>query len=236
METKEIMVCEDPLALLQACGAIKDGHFVLTPKKVGDEWKNFHAGVYVDKDAAYWQSVVLWRLAYLIARHYVGIPIDVVIGPEMGAVGLAPMVAIHLTMIQEPELLPPWGCVASCWANKDGVEQMAIKRGAFIAPIQENPGLRALVAEDIGTSGGSALKTITAARNLGMIVEHVSFLAARQEFSAEDLGGAAPYWLVLAELEKWPEESCPLCHAAGPESVDLRVGKGLDFLRRIGLR
>lgn len=222
--------------LLMKCGAICEGHFVFTKKEIppgSGKWAYFHGDTYVNKDQAYWLPSNLAVLANEIAKRLVGRRIDVIVGPEKGAIGLAPLVALALTEIQHKELLPPWGEVAACFAEKVGEEAMAIKR-VFSEHLKDNP-LNLWVAEDIGNSGSSARKTVRAIKDIGSIPVGVSFLAARRIITPDDMDGVPVEWLTLVEGEMWPEDDCPLCKEDGFESVSLTAGKGQDFLKRKGI-
>ncbi len=221
---------------LKSCDAMFEGHVVFTKKEIpagSGNWVYRHGDTYVNKDEAFWLPSHLWQLSVETADRLVGKRIDVIVGPEKGAIGFAPMVAVNLTWKQDQKLLPPWGEVAACYSEKEGEEKMVIKR-VFSGHIEDYPGCRVWIAEDIGNSGSSARKSVRAARACGAEVVGVSFIAARRILTSDDMDGVPVEWLTLVEGEMWPEEDCPLCKKNGVKSVSTSVGKGADFLKRIG--
>lgn len=225
------------LKMLSDIGAIKKGHFVFTPKEIppgSGNWQHFHGDVYVDKDETFWRPKILQKLALETAKRLVGKKIDVIIGPEKGAIGLAPLIATALNEIQNCEFLPLYwggGDIAAGYSEKDGQDKMIIKR-CFARHIKDHPGCNVWIAEDIGNSGSSARKTVHAAQELEANVVGVSLIAARKELTPEDVGGVPVEWLVLVKGNMWPEDDCLLCAKDGPESVHTDVGHGKNFLKR----
>jgi len=221
---------------LEECGAIFNGHVVFTKKEIppgSGNWFYFHGDSYVSKEMLYLRPAHMQMLAEEIARRLIGKKIDIIVGPALGAIGLAPMVANALTAIQHESLVPTFG-VASCFAEKVGEEAMAIKR-IFANYIKQVPGINIWITEDIGNSGSSARKTVRAARELGANVVGVSFLATRHVLTPDDMDGVPVDWLAQFEVEMWPEDECPLCEKHGFRSVSRFFGKGENFLKRKGL-
>ena len=225
------------IQLLKQCGAIYDGHVVFTKKEIppgSGKWEYFHGDRYVNKDVAYLFPQTLYRLAYMTAQRLVGKKIDVILGIEKGAIAIAPMTAVALTALQYNILLPDWGEVASCFAEKDGEEKMVIKR-VFREFLLAKPGLNVWITEDIGNSGSSARKCVRAVRELNQNPIGVSFLVVRKIITADEMDGVPVDWLTLVEGNMWPEDECLKCKEEGIESVSQTVGKGEDFLRRKGI-
>lgn len=117
------------------------------------------------------------RAAALIADGLLDLcaplPYDVVGGMELGAV---PIVAAMLTRAvgREPALR---GFVVRKERKSHG-------RGELVeGPVAS--GDRAIIVEDVVTTGGSSLKAIEAARAHGMTVEHVVAIIDRQEGGSE---------------------------------------------------
>ncbi len=230
---------KEVVQILSDIGAIKKGHFVFTPKEIppgSGKYENFHGDTYVDKDETFWLPHYLIKIAHEIAHRLVDKKIDIIVGPEKGAIGLAPLIANRLNEIQNMELLPLYwgGNIAAAYSEKDGQDKMIIKR-CFAKHIKEHPGCNVWIAEDIGNSGSSARKTVQAAQELGANVVGVSLIAARKKLTSEDVGGVPVEWLALVEGEIWPEDSCPLCEKNGFKSVRTDVGHGKNFLKRKGL-
>jgi len=230
----EILSDEQISRTFTDCHAIYDGHVVFTKKEIpagSGKWAYFHGDRYVDKCELIWLPTNLNKLARETARRLVGKKIDVIVGPEKGAISLATLVAIHLTEMQDSALLPAWGEVAACFSEKVGTEKMEIKR-VFAEHIRNNPGCNVWICEDIGNSGSSARKTVIAARELGANVVGVSFLGVRRLITSDDMDGVPVEWLIMIKGLMWPEDECALCKRDGVGSVSLTVGKGEDFLKR----
>lgn len=236
---------DNPIAktAIESCGAVKNGHFVLTPKEIppgSGNWRDFHADVYVNKDEAYWTPMELRVMARQMILPYIGKKVDAIVGPEKGAISLATLASLELTELQDPELLPPSGCIHACWAEKEGKERMIIGR-IFKEHILSMPGCKVLIVEDIGVSGSSARKTVLAAQELGAEVIGVAFIAIRKKLTEDDLAGAKPTWLLFIPINMWPEkpeegeEPCPMCREDGMASVSLSIGKGKEFYQREGI-
>jgi len=218
-------------------GAIITGsHFVYTPKEVppgSGIWKWFHGPDYVAKEVALEDPLITEEAAKFLAEQFRGQKIDLVIGPELGAIILAHEVAFQLTKIQPRELIPvEWGCVRNLYAEKKDREQkgtlMVIRRG-FDKRI---PGRNVLVTEDVLTSGGSARRTVEAVQALGGKVVGLAVLCNRGNVQPEAVGNVPITAIFEVQMPMYPVEEGSLC-AAGVQ-VRTDFGKGADFLKRKG--
>jgi orotate phosphoribosyltransferase len=177
---------QEARSLLEECGALLGGHFRLT--------SGLHSNRYVQKARVLERPRATVALAREMASWYRGV--EVVVSPAVGAVVLGFAVALEA------------GARAIFAEREDG--RMALRRGFALAP-----GERALVVEDVVTTGGSAGEV------------HDLVVAA----GAEALGVAAlvdrstrpppfPLRAVLrVEAPAWPPERCPLCRAGLPVEV-----------------
>jgi orotate phosphoribosyltransferase len=169
--------------LLERTGAMLEGHFRLT--------SGLHSDVYVQKARVLERPDATLSLAREIASWYPRI--DVVVAPAVGAIALGFAVALQA------------GARAIFAEREDG--RMRLRRGFWI-----EPGERALVVEDVVTTGGSAREVFELVR----------------ETRAEPLGVAAmidrstgplefPLRAVLrVEAPSWDAMSCPLCRRGVP--------------------
>ncbi len=182
------MNSEAVLQLFRDTGALLEGHFVYTSGRHGRQFLQAARLMQHPQHAE--------LLCAAMAERFQNDGIDVVVGPATGGIALAYATARHL------------GC-RFAYSEKDGEGGMAVKRG-FVNPADS----RALVVEDIITTGGSVQKTIEHLRQRGAEVAGVCVIIDRS-------GGEARFdcrFESLAEIrmESWPPESCALCQQAAP--------------------
>lgn len=195
--------------ILHVRGAvIQNDHFVYKSGKHGRD--------YVNKDAIYPYTGDVSTLCRLMARYYAEHEVEVVIGPEVGAVVLAHRVAEHLSEFRKQDVL-------AVYAEKSG-EDFIIKRGFELIV----PKRRTLVVEDILTTGGTARKVVNAAKGIGGIVIGVAALVNRGGVTAEQLDVDLLETLVNVDLKMYPEAECPACAESRP--INTQLGHGRDFL------
>ncbi len=191
---------------------IKDSHLVYTSGR--------HGSAYVNKDAVYPHTKLTSWLCGVIASHFKGESVDVVVAPAIGGVILTQWTAHQLSEMTSGE------DILAVYAEKTKDGEFVIKRGydKLVA------GKRVLVVEDILTTGGSVKKVVACVRELGGEIVGVGALCNRGGVSAEDLDVPELFSLVDITLESWPEDECPLCARDVPINTD--VGKGREFLQR----
>jgi orotate phosphoribosyltransferase len=164
--------------LFERSGAMLTGHFRLSSGR--------HSDRYVEKARVLERPEVAMALAREIASWHDGI--DVVVAPAVGALPLGFAVALAAG-------------ARSVYAEREE-GRMRLRRGFSILS-----GERALVVEDVVTTGGSAREVYAlvqdaGARGLGV--------AAMIDRSSGDLG--FPLRAVLrVEAQTWEQEACPLC-------------------------
>lgn len=178
---------EDVFAHLRESSAMLEGHFELS------------SGLHSDR---YFQCALVLadpKRAEALARaaaQLVKVPVDVVIGPALGAV------------VWAHELARALGTRAFFTERKDG--QMSLRRGFQIAA-----GERVLVVEDVITTGGSAGEVIEVVRAAGGLVAGVAALVNRSGGNPFAAAGLNLWALVSAEAQAWPASTCPLCARGG---------------------
>lgn len=98
-------------------------------------------------------------------------------------------------------------------------------------------GKRCLVVEDIINSGATVMKVIEAILKTGGKVVGVGTLCNRSggKVTADTLRVAELFSLLDISMEMIPEADCPICKEKGPKSVRTDLGKGKEFLQRIGI-
>jgi len=171
----------DLLMLAKKCGAVKEGHFLLT--------SGLHSGVYVEKFHLLEYPEILSEFVEALLPKLEG-PFDRVVGPALGGMIVAYEVASQL------------GIPAS-YAEKARDGSFVLRRGHGVSK-----GERVLVVDDVMTTGGSVRKTIAAVRKSGGEVVQVAVLVDRAAESPADFSCVSALRYILPAYK--PEE-CPLC-------------------------
>lgn len=199
--------------ILENTEAVLTGsHFVYTSGR--------HGSAYINKDAVYPHTEQTRELCRMWAQDFAEKNVEVVVGPELGAVILANNTASELTNITGREVL---GISA-----KKGAEKGSFEFNRGYGDLVK--GKRVLVVEDVVTTGGSVKTVIDLVRRAGGEVVGLGVLCNRGNVKPEDVGVDEIDSLVNVTMESWAEEDCGLCRDDAP--IDTRVGKGKEFLAR----
>ena len=177
------METSEVLDLLRESGALLEGHFELSSGLHSDRYFQCALGLCEPKRAEALASALAERLPF---------EVDLVVGPALGAV------------VWAQEMARALGKPSYFTERKDG--EMLLRRGFSI-----EPGTKALVVEDVITTGGSAREVVDLLRDLGAEVCGVGALVNRSGGNPyEDLGMEL---IALAEVEvaTWEKGECPLC-------------------------
>jgi orotate phosphoribosyltransferase len=193
------------IRLLQEVVALMDGHFVLKSRR--------HSGKYFNKDAAFPRKGILEAICERMAATVADLEFDFVVSPATAGV------AYSYGILQ---YLPDH--VQRAYADKDG-DGFVVRRG-FEKLLQ---GMHVVVAEDVGTTGGSTRGVIEAVRAAGGTVIAVVLLCNRGGLTAEMLGVPRLENLLVMDIPTWSAEECPLCAEGVP--INTEVGHGAEFLR-----
>lgn len=197
--------------LEKAQALIRDSHIVYTSGR--------HGTSYVNKDAVYPHAALTSILCEEMAARFAAQEVEVVVAPALGGVILSQWVAYHLSHRSGKEVL-------GVYAEKEG-EGFVLKRGydRLVA------GRRALLLEDVLTTGGSIRKLVDTVRAAGGEIVGVAALCNRGGVTASALGEVPRLdALVSVSLDSWEEKDCPLCASGVPINAD--VGKGREFLKK----
>jgi orotate phosphoribosyltransferase len=201
---------DEVLTLLQKVGAFRSGHFVFTSGR--------HSDSYVLKDAMYAYPRETSEVCKAMAERLQDAGVEVVIGPAIGAAILSQWTAYHLAQMSGRE-------VFSVFADKDGQGGFILKRGYD----QIVKGKKALIVEDLTTTGGSIKKVVEAARAVGADVVGAIAIANRGEVTKADVGNPPVFdQLLNIHLDSWEAGECELCAKGIPVNVD--IGHGKEFL------
>lgn len=125
------------------------------------------------------------------------------------------------------------GIIRAMYTEKIGTERV-IKRG-YDAYVR---GKRGLGVEDILNTGLTVAKTRDAVLEAGGEVVAVACLCNRSggKVTAGTLCVPELFSLLDLDMKMFPEADCPICKEKGPESVRTDLGKGKDFLVRVGIK
>lgn len=177
------MTPEEARRLFEESGAMLSGHFLLS--------SGLHSDRYVQKARVLERPEAAMELSREMASWYEGV--DVVVAPAVGAVALGFAVALAAN-------------ARSVFAERDA-GRMSLRRGFAL-----EPGERALVVEDVITTGASAAEV------WALVLAH----------GADGLGVAAlidrstrplefPLRAVLrVDARSWTANDCPLCRVGVP--------------------
>lgn len=172
---------------LESIGALKTGHFLLASGK--------HSDRYIEKFDLLRNPVATERACSAMIGLLGGQQFDLVVGPTTGGILLAFEIARQLG-------LP----AAYAERARDGASARAFKRGTCI-----DAGARALLVDDILTTGGSIRETLAALDEWRADVRAIAVLVDRSGGSVR----FGPPLTALASLriDTWEPERCPLCRA-----------------------
>ncbi len=183
--------------LLEETHALLNGHFLLASGKHSDKY--FQCARVLASPA---------RASLLgagIGGKWADESIDAVFGPAIGGIVIAHEVARYL------------GTPAYYTEREEG--KMRLRRGFTV-----DPGARALVVEDVVTTGGSAQEVVDLLKELGLEVVGVSSIVWRSPETAGEspASPASPFGelkfrpLLTIPTEAWDVADCPQCKAGKP--------------------
>lgn len=152
----------DIAALIESCGAIKHGKFKLSNGSLTD--------YYIDKYVFETQPEVLREISEAIAEEISWNDIDVVAGPELGAVPLVTAISLRseipAAFIRKGE---------KHYGTQARVEG-EIRKGQRVA-----------IVEDVTTTGATILDTANLVQEVGGVVERLFVVVDRNEGAVENV-------------------------------------------------
>lgn len=191
----------EAISLLDRLGAVMEGHFI---GKSGN-----HLSAYVAKDVPTRYPESLRVFAEGIAWMMKEVDVDIIVGPPMGALAVAVMVAEELK-------------VEYAYLDRIDDDTLEVKR----APFKEGvAGRRVGIVEDIFTTGKTSGQSTAAVRAAGGEVVFVVGIYNRGGLTAKAL--KVPYFgaLVNRDLPDWTPEDC-LVDGLCAQSVPIRTDYG----------
>ncbi len=182
-----MLTSEEIITVFKETGAMLSGHFKLTSGR--------HSDSYFQCAKVLQHPVHTESLCRELAARFAGEDVSVVIGPATGGI------------IVSYETARALGVRGIFTERENGV--MVLRRGFSI-----EPGERALVVEDVITTGGSVLEVIDVVRSLGGIVVGAGVLVDRSGGKV-DLG-VRKEALLVTETASYSPDQCPLCRDGIP--------------------
>jgi orotate phosphoribosyltransferase len=187
--------------VLEECGALTEGHFLLSSGK--------HSDRYIEKFHLLRKPVILQQVCRAMIETIGDTKVDVVAGPTTGGILIAAEMARQMG-------------IRAAYAERaeDGSLARQFRRVEYF-----EPGDSVLVVDDILTTGGSVRETIAALEPYEVSLAGIVVMVDRSKGRA-DLG--APSSTVLEmDVPVWDPEDCPLCQkgipAAKPGTTNQRA-------------
>ncbi|HPQ89950.1 MAG TPA: orotate phosphoribosyltransferase [Candidatus Mcinerneyibacteriales bacterium] len=175
------------LDLYEAKGALLKGHFLLSSGR--------HSDQYLQSALILQYPDIAEKLGQALAEKFKGTEIDVVVGPAMGGIIVAHETARAL------------GVRALFTERVDGM--VSLRRGFSL-----REGERALICEDVVTTGKSVKEVIALLESLKVEIAGVGFLVDRS--NGETSFGYQAQALLTLDVTSYDPDDCPLCRRGIP--------------------
>lgn len=181
---------DEVIRIFEERDALLRGHFLLASGKHSDAF--FQAARVIQ----YPQELV--RLCGALADTFRDQNVDLVVGPATGGIPIAHEVARALG-------------VRSAFSEHDG-DTMAVRRGLRI-----EQGERAIVVDDVVTTGGSIMKTVKHLQARGCNVVGIGAFVFRGRMQDHPFGSEPPFHvLATIEVGSYQPADCPMCKSGVP--------------------
>jgi orotate phosphoribosyltransferase len=202
---------KDIINILKNVGAIiPDSHFVGTSCR--------HMPAYINKDALTSHTKHTSEVGKLFAEKFKNKNIEVVVAPAVAGIPLSQWTAYHLSKISGKEVL-------SVFTEKTPENNQVLKRGYDV--LVKNK--RALVVEDITTTGSSVKKVVKSVKKAKGKVIAVCVMVNRDPKLVNSKSVGAPFSsLGVFKIPSYDEKECPLCKNNIP--INIEFGHGKEFL------
>ncbi len=173
----------------EEAGAIQKGHFKLT--------SGVHSDAYIQCAQVMQYPEFIHNLCSELGKRFKGTNIDVIVGPAIGAIIMAHVMAM---------VLGPW--VRAIFTEREN-GKMTLRRSFEI-----KKGERVLVVEDITTTGSSAREVIDIVKSRQAEVVGVGALIDRSGGKVDF--GVRYEKLVTIKMNTYEPNNCPLCKKGIP--------------------
>lgn len=174
--------------ILERAGAVKHGHFELSSGR--------HSATYVQCALVLQHPDLAEKLGRALGEKFSGLDVECVVSPALGGILVGHEVGRALG-------------VRAIFVERDSSGQMALRRG-----FELRAGERALVVEDVWTTGGSTRETIGIVEQVGGRVVAAAALIDRSAGRLEwDVPAKA---LVDISIPSYEAVECPQCRRGEP--------------------
>ncbi len=178
---------QELMKIFRDCGALLEGHFLLT--------SGLHSNRYIQCAKVLQYPELATNLGADLAGYFRDLQVNVVVGPALGGILVAQEVARSLK-------------VRALFTEREQ-GAMTLRRGFAV-----EQGERALVVEDVVTTGGSTREVVNTLKGYGAEVVGVGALVDRHMGT---LDFNVPFHALLRlEIATYSPESCPLCREGLP--------------------
>lgn len=176
------MTQEQILEHFLACGALLEGHFVLS--------SGLHSPKYLQCALALQNPADAAKFGEAIAEKFADETFDSVASPAIGGliIGFAVAQALNVRFI---------------WTEREN-SQMTVRRGFSV-----NEAKKILVVEDVITTGGSTRECIAALESRGGRVTNAASIIDRSNGAADV--GVTRIALASLDVPSYRKEDCPMC-------------------------
>ena len=176
------MTQKDFEKIFQDCGALMNGHFLLS--------SGLHSDAYLEKFRIFERPDIHSTIISELLDRFQGLSVDTILGPALGGVIMASEAGRQLG-------------VRAVYAEKEN-GKLTLRRG-----FQLHQGERVLILDDIVTTGGSVKETIKIAENAGVEIAGIGIMADRSG-GKTDFGYPQKALMTLS-LPVYDPSSCPVC-------------------------
>lgn len=184
-----MLKAEEIMQKFEDAGAVQKGHFQLT--------SGVHSDTYIQCAQVMQYPEFMYNLCSELGKKFRGDDIDVIVGPAVGAIIMAHVMA---------RLLGPW--VRAIFTEREN-GKMTLRRSFII-----KEGERVLVVEDVTTTGSSVREVIEIVKSRKGQVVGVGSLIDRSGGKIDF--GVKTEKLLTLDIKSYLPEECPLCKAGVP--------------------
>lgn len=168
--------------MLTETGAKLDGHFLLTSGR--------HSEQYFEKIKIIQNPEKCSTICKSLAERFTDYDVDVVIGPAYGAIVLGFEVAKYLK-------------------KQFAFTQRSDGKMSFRSGFDLKAGMKALIIEDVTTTGGSVMEVIELLKSMQIECVGVGLLVDRSNGTIDF--GVPVESMLTVDAKSWEAEECPLC-------------------------